>query len=206
MTYAEYIALAKDFIISAAAITGAFVAIRGLGTWQKQLKGHSEYDLSRRLLVSLFKYRNALYNVRHPAMFSYEMPTPPDSEAREMSPEQIQFYGTSNAYQARWVKVESERTNLYADLLEAKALWGDEPERQFKVIYDLEHELYTCVRHYIILINPQTAEAKKNAILKSDEMRRDILYDDLSEDGDEFKKEFEAGIESIENYLKPKLT
>ncbi len=32
------------------------------------------------------------------------------------------------------------------------------------------------------------------------------MYDDLSDEGDEYKKDFMAGVENIERYLKPKLT
>lgn len=205
MTCAEFVTVAKDLILSGAAITGAVVAIKGLGTWQRQLKGQSEYDLSRRILVSLFKYRDAINGVRHPVMWLYEIPSPPDDEAKDMSHQQIRFYGTSKAYQARWGKVQNERTSLYADLLEAEALWGDEPRKLFKVIYDLEHELFTRIRHYIELINPDAEKATKEAISNKYKKGRDIMYDDLSDEGDEFKEDFRAGVEKIEKYLKPKL-
>jgi hypothetical protein len=198
--------LVRDLILSGAAITGAVVAIKGLSTWQRQLKGQSEYGLSRRILVSLFKYRDTINGVRHPAMWAYEMPTPPDEEAKGMSRDQIRFYGTSKAYQARWDKVQNERTNLYADLLEAEAIWGDELKELFKVVFDLEHELFTSIRHFIELINPDANEASKEAIRNIDKKRRDIMYDDFSDEGDEYKNDFKVGVENIEKYLKPKLT
>ncbi len=78
-------------MLSGAAITGAVVAVKGLGTWQRQLKGQSEYELSRRILVALFKYRDAITGVRHPAMWAYEMSSPPEEEATKMSREQLRF-------------------------------------------------------------------------------------------------------------------
>lgn len=206
MTCTEIVALLKDLVLSGAAITGAVVAVKGLGTWQRQLKGQSEYELSRRILVSVFKYRDAINGVRHPAMWAYEMPSPPEDEAAKMSTEQVRFYGTSKAYQARWDKVQAERTSLYADLLEAEAIWGAELKQLFKKVFDLEHELFTRIRHYIELINPDTSEAKKEAIMKIDDKARDIMYDDLSEEPDEYKKDLISAIEQIEKYLKPKLS
>jgi len=202
----ETITLLKDLVLSGAAITGAVVAVKGLGTWQRQLKGQSEYELSRRILVSVFKYRDAINGVRHPAMWAYEMPSPPQEEAEKMSREQISFYGTSKAYQARWDKVQAERTSLYADLLEAEAIWGAELKQLFKKVFNLEHELFTRIRHYIELINPDTSDAKKEAITKIDNKARDIMYDDLSEEPDEYKKDLISAIEQIEKYLKPKLS
>jgi hypothetical protein len=205
LTCADYIALAKDLILSLVAIVGATVAVKGLGTWQRQLKGRSEYDLSRRLLVSLYKYRDAIYEVREPAMLGYEMPKPPDDEAEQMQPEKIRFYGTSKAHQARWNKVQHERAEMYADLLEARALWGDELEKLFRVNFELEHELFIYLRSYLILMDPETEAERKEAIQRINAKRRDVMYDDMDDEGDEYKKEFTAGIESIEKYLKPKL-
>jgi hypothetical protein len=204
LTFAELVTLAKDLILSAAAIVGIFVAIKGLGTWQLQLTGQSEYELSRRILVSLFKYRDATTGLRHPAMWKHEMPTPSESEAKGMSRDQIQFYGVSKAYQARWDKVLHERTALYADLLEAEALWGSDLKALFKVLFDLEQDVFVLVFHYIKLTNPQVSRAEKEAIMKINRKKRDIMYDDLTDD-DEFRKDFGCGVESIERYLKPKL-
>ncbi|WP_144191778.1 MULTISPECIES: hypothetical protein [Shewanella] len=206
MTCMEIFTLIKDIAVTGAAITGAIVAVKGLGTWQRQLKGQSEYELSRRILVTLFKYRDAINGVRHPAMWGHEMPNPPEDEARSMSPEQIRFYGTSKAYQARWDKVQVERTALYADLLEAEAIWGTDLNNLFKVIFDLQHELLTRIRHYLELINPDTHESSKEAIRKIDEKNRDIMYDLLGEEPDEYKTDIINAIKSIEAYLKPKLS
>ncbi|MCW9058473.1 MAG: hypothetical protein OQL11_06355 [Gammaproteobacteria bacterium] len=206
LTCAEIIALSKDLIISAAAVVGAIVAVKGLSTWQRQLKGKSEYDLSRRLLVSLFKYRDTIDGVRHPIMWAYEMPLPSKEEADKMSKDLIRFYGTSKAYQERWDKVQKERTSIYADLLESEALWGNDLKNLFKVLFDLQHELLINVRHYLELIDPDVSQAKKEAVERIQQKKRDIMYDDLSDEEDEYKKEFKKGIDDIEKYLKPKLT
>ena len=206
MTCTEIVSLLKDLVLSGAAITGAVVAVKGLGTWQRQLRGQSEYELSRRILVTLFKYRDAINGVRHPAMWAYDMPSPPEEEAEKMSREQLRFYGTSKAYQARWDKVHTERASLYADLLEAEAIWGIELKNLLKKVFDLEHELFTRIRHYIELINPETEDASKEAIRKIDKKARDIMYDDLSEEPDEYKQDIISAIEAIEKYLKPKLS
>jgi len=206
LTCAETVSLLKDLILAGAAITGSVVAVKGLGTWQRQLKGKSEYELSRRILVSLFKYRDAINGVRHPMMWAHEMPAPPEDKAQKMSSEQIRFYGTQKAYEARWDQVQSVRSSLYADLLEAEAIWGSSLKDLFKKAFDLEHELAVSIRHYLTLCNPDTEEASREAVRKIQGKRRDIMYDDLSEEGDEYKKDFAAAIEGIEKYLKPKLS
>jgi hypothetical protein len=201
----EVFTVIKDLIVAGAAITAAIVAVKGLDTWRRQLKGHSEYELSRRILVTLFKYRDAVNDVRHPAMWNYEIPKPSDEEKESMDAGQIRFYGTSKAYQARWEKVQDERTSLYADLLEAEAIWGDDLNNHFKDVFGLQHELFTNIRLYLELINPEVPEHSKEAIRKVDENKRDIMYDNLGEEPDEFKSDLITAIKKIEVYLKPKL-
>jgi hypothetical protein len=201
----EVFTVIKDLIVAGAAITAAIVAVKGLDTWRRQLKGHSEYELSRRILVTLFKYRDAVNDVRHPAMWNYEIPKPSDEVKESMDAGQIRFYGTSKAYQARWEKVQDERTSLYADLLEAEAIWGDDLNNHFKDVFGLQHELFTNIRLYLELINPEVPEHSKEAIRKVDENKRDIMYDNLGEEPDEFKSDLITAIKKIEVYLKPKL-
>jgi len=205
----ETIAIFKDIIISSAAFVGTYVAVKGLGIWRKQLIGHAEYDLSRRLLVSLYKYRDVINGVRHPVIWGHEMPHPPKDKEETMTREQIRFYGTSEAYRTRWDKVQTERTSLYADLLEAEALWGVELNDLFKAIFNLQHELLTNVRHHLELIDPDTDESKKESIRGIRKKKREVMYDELSydenEDEDEYKKEFKEAAKNIEGYLKPKL-
>lgn len=205
MTCIETVTLLKDVILAVAAITGIVVAVKGLGTWQQQLRGQTEYDLSRRILVNLFKYRDAINGVRHPAMWSYEMPSPPENEAKKMNSKQLHFYSTSKAYQARWDKVQTHRTSLYADLLEAEAIWGNELKGLFTVIFDLEHELFMRISNHLVCIDPETDKETRKAIRVIEKEGRDIIYDKLRDEGDEFKKDLMKGIEDIEKYLKPKL-
>jgi len=206
MTSMAILSVIKDIILVGVAITGAIVAVKGLGTWQRQLKGQSEYELSRRILVSLFKYRDGISGVRYPVMWAYEMPSPPVEDAKSMSSQQISFYGTSKAYQVRWDKVQEQRTALYTDLLEAEAIWGNELNGLFKTIFELQHELFTRIQHHLELINPDTDEAMKEAVRKIDKENRDIMYDCLKEEPDEYKSDLLDAIASIENYLKPKLS
>ncbi len=205
MICVEYISVFKDIFLAGAAITGAIVAVKGLGTWQRQLHGQADYDLSRRLLVTVFKYRDAIDRVRDPAMFNDEQPLPPEDQVARMNDEQIRHYGISHAYQVRWDKVKTDRSNLYADLLESEALWDLTCKELFQVLFDLEHELFTDIRQYLELINPQTRQDMKNALAEIRRDRREVMYDHSGEDPDDFKQEVQAAINAIEAYLKPKL-
>ena len=206
MICAETVTLLKDIILAGAAFTGAGVAIKGLGTWQRQLKGQSEYELSRRILVTLFKYRDAIGSVRNPMIWPNENPTPSADEVEGMNDAKKNSYRISKVYLSRWDKLQIERRALYADLLEAEAIWDNELKDIFKKVFDLEHELSICIRHHLSLLNPDVHEASKDAIRKIDEKRRDIMYGDEDDEDDEFKNDLFDAIKKIEQYLKPKLS
>ncbi len=205
MTCLQFVTLTKDLILVVVALVGSVVAIMGLNTWRRQLRAQFHFELSRRILVDLFKYRDAINRVRHPAIMSYETPSPPAEKAKDMTPEQISFYGISAAYQARWDQVYVERSELRAGILEAEAVWGSQLKTLFKALSALEYELIRYIRLYLEIRNPDTDEETKEANIKLKKDSREILYDDLSEEGDTYRKEFQAGIEKIEQYLKDKM-
>lgn len=205
MIFVEFFSVLKEVVLVGAALTGAVVAVKGLGAWQRQLHGQADYELSRRLLVTVFKYRDAVDRVRDPHMFVDEQPRPPEDQSASMNVEQIRYYGVSNAYQARWEKVRTERSSLYADLLESEALWGLTCKDFFQVLFDLEHELFTDIRQYLELINPQTDQGMKNTLEDIRRDRRKVMYDYSNEKPDDFKQEVQVAINEIEAYLKPKL-
>ena len=205
MFWSETLSIVQGIVVSCAAITGSIVAVRGLSTWKKQTKGHADYELARRILISLFRLRDAIDAVRHPMMWAHEIPLPPEDQAANMEQNKIDHYGRTQAYQARWDRVQKERTNLYADLLESEALWGLELKTLFGDISSLQHELWLCVHRYLEISDPDTDAETRKALRDIKNSERNILYDNLSESGDDFKNEMHAAIERIEAYLKPKL-
>lgn len=205
MCIEQIISSGKDMIVAGAAAVGAVVAVRGLSTWNRQLKGSVEYDLARRVLKITYRLRDAIKSVRHPMMWAEEMPMPPKDEAEKMSRDELSYYGSSRAYQTRWQKVADVRTDLQAELLEAEVLWGSDLEKRFEVFNKLEKELFIAIRDDLTLRNPKESEAMKQAVQRRRAIARDVMYDDLSETGDDFTKELLQAILPIEDFLKPHL-
>jgi hypothetical protein len=133
------------------------------------------------------------------------MPTPSEEESKNMTPSQVSFYGKQKNYKAKLEKVQAERRSLHIDLFEAEAIWGEDLKKLFKKLFQLENELFTYIQYYFEKINPESdIDTKESAKLVMGK-RRNIMYDDLSEEGDDYKKDFQMGVEEIEKYLKPKL-
>jgi hypothetical protein len=66
--FKEVVPLAKDIILIFAAIIAIYVGIYGLGTWRRQLKVNTEYQLAKNILVAVYELREAISNVRCPLM------------------------------------------------------------------------------------------------------------------------------------------
>ena len=126
-------------ITAAAAATGAIVAILGLRTWKAQLRGHTEYDLARRLLRSVFKVRDEIAGVRNPFMSAGEIQAAFDAAGVKPQPE-LGFDKRSNqlVYEKRWSDLADALSTMQVELLEAQVIWGDRAKA-------IERDLRMCV-------------------------------------------------------------
>lgn len=112
-------------VTSLAAVGAVFVAWLGLSTWKTEARWNADSELARRVIVSIYKYRDSLYAVRHPSMGQREMEI--DSTIAEaMTEDQKRRGGVIEAYMRRWEKHDVSRSEMGALLLEAESLWGKE--------------------------------------------------------------------------------
>ena len=205
MCIAELFAVTKDATLAICAVVGMYVALRGLNTWNRQLKGGVEYELTRRLLRCTYKLREAIKTVRNPVMFGIEMPNPPEEERKKMSAEEQRYYGTSQAYQRRWDKVSEARSELQTELLEAEVLWGKIIYEQFEPLFKLQQELFADVHSYLVVCNPEEHEKSREVMSEIRRKRREVLYSMFGDMPDAFSDDIEKTISDIENFLKPHL-
>jgi hypothetical protein len=56
----------SEIVTGISAIVVAITAVCGLQTWKKQIKGETEYDLARRMLISVYEVREAISEFRNP--------------------------------------------------------------------------------------------------------------------------------------------
>ena len=202
---AEYFTFAKDVVIATAAAIGAFVAFRGLSTWNRQLKGGVEYDLARRILKCTYRMREAIKGVRNPVMWGNEMPTPEESKAAVMTGAQLRHYGKANAYQKRLDVVAEKLSDLQTEILEAEAIWGRIIYEEFEPLFKLQRELQSSVYAYVSGSNPNEPEHMRAAFREMQRNQRDILYDLSNSTPDEYSLNISLAIENIESFLKTHL-
>lgn len=198
------VVILKDLILVVCAVCGSIVAWRGLSTWQRQLKGQTEYALTRNILGRMFKYRDAIAMVRHPAVFLHEVALT-EEEAKDLTPERRQYQGKVKSYENRWKAVRTIRSELYPDLIEAEALWGEKYKDAFQPLFKLEWELETAINRLLRASDPDVDPEVRESVQKIMADRRDILYEVMGDDPDEFKNDLKAQMKIIEGLLRKKL-
>ena len=164
MSIPEIISIVKDIVTVITLIIGATVTIYGVNTWRKQLKAKSEYDLAKRVLINVYKVRDAFMTVHTFLRFA-----------------------DAQTIDAKFTKLAEASSNLEIELLEAKAMWGDNSE--FNKTFNLFKGSSSELVDYYYGFDP--------------EIQGPIKYDDEVHSG--FREEIDAGVIVIENLLRPKL-
>ena len=191
-------------VVSAVAVGVAFYfGQAGLHTWRKQLRGSADHDLARRLLIELYKLRDAIQRARSPGIFSFES-TPYEGEVASSDPKQASYDASARAYRRRLAVMDDARIPLLATMLESEAVWGNELKELMEHVFKLEREFVNYVRLYLNAISPEvTVQAlfTRQGLL---EQHRDVLYD-LNGPEDVYWVEMKQALLEVENHLRARL-
>ena len=186
-----------------AAIVAAGTAVVGLRSWKNQNVWQSDNELAKQALMVLYKFRDSLFSIRHPAMFNAELEIQ-QGDVERLKAKNENSAGVIKAYVKRWEKHIPAQNELNSLLLETKAVWGPELENLVASLREFERELLVHIHLYFDAYHRSNPNLAKDCaqIYKK---RRDILYDTMSEESDEFRKDCAEALVPIENYLRTKL-
>jgi hypothetical protein len=194
-----------DGIMAAAALGAAVAAFLGLSTWRKQVLWQLDHELAKQTLLSFYRYKEAVYGVRHPAIFPNEMEISEQQRTEFTDTGDQRSIGVVNAYKNRWDRVSTIKQELAASLLECDASWGNEINELFNPIFDLEEELFRVVRFHVGAVNPKNSNADRTMYQGYQAQERDILYHTLNDETDLFRPDFKDAEEQIRQFLRRKL-
>lgn len=201
---AETWSVVADWIVAGAACIGAITAWKGLSAWQDQQKWTLDTQLAHRILVLIYRHKDALAGVRHPAIWSGETVAAVKGKDLPDDRDHRRYFETASVYEKRWSKVAEIRAELYSQLLEAQALWGDSFKDLLEPLWKLEVELLGVVRTYLDSIDPTSHDERRRAASEIHRKKRDILYDML-DDSDEFRADYARELIVVETALRSKL-
>ncbi|NEG82923.1 hypothetical protein [Pantoea agglomerans] len=198
-----FFSVLKDIVLTLTAITGAYVALKGLSTWKRQISGQANYSLSKSLLVNLYKYRDIISSIRHPAMSGRELNQSAPDEIANMNESQARFHNTHKAYEARWKRISEIRPEIYANITEAEALWGVEIVNLWDDVTKKENDLLIALRDYLEYLNPDIDRSDKEYLRGEHRNVRRIVFE--GGDDDPFKTDFDLKLNEITKYIKKKI-
>lgn len=192
-------------LVSAAGVGLAFyVGLAGIATWKKQLRGTAHHELARKALVELYRFRESVERARSPVMMRAELDLDPQ-EMVDLSFSERSYLRKYAGYQKRFEAVFVARAPVEATLLESEALWGKDLHELVQPLFKLQHEFKTYAEFWFMASDPREDDAYKAANWDAIKDKPNLLYDNMSEEGDEFRQSFNRRITTIEQYLKPKL-
>lgn len=189
----------KDIATITAALIGSWVAISGLYTWKKQIKGSKEFEIAHNLNLAILKMREAIKHVRNPAIWPSESHRAIKSTKEkypDKSEEEIKKNENSYVYEMRWQKITDAYIEAEAHLLAAEAIWGQEVVNLVKPLNKKVRELNISLNQFFV---PEL-RTKDISIVDS------IIYDQSSEtEEDSFSSEISRIIKALSDYLKEKI-
>jgi hypothetical protein len=170
------------------------LALLGLNTWKKQLKGTSEYALAKKAILHTYELEHAFQAVRNPMIFL-------DKEAvengRRLEEEQRIYDERMNHLYQHWAILKTTR-------LECKVIWGQSA-------FDSFNELESCIGklkaalwlHFWM----KGAYVSPGATVEEDPARRrendQLIYD--TGDENEFTQKIRSGILQVEKFYADKV-
>jgi hypothetical protein len=192
----------KDIVAIVSMIAGIYVAISGLSTWKKQLKGSSEYAVAKQVLKIVYTLRNSISELRNPFISAEEIysaisETGIDVDKTKPTPG---AEGEIAAFWVRWKKVYNNYIDLDENAIEAEVLWGNDAKNAFdkmkRKVFELNNDLDFYLYH-LRLKDPSSEELEMRQKLAQKIMS---FKDNLN---DKYWVEFQTTIQEIENISRP---
>lgn len=196
-------------VTTLATIGAVCIAWMGLSTWKAQIKWQTDHDLARRLLVEIYRFRDAVGAARSPYVFAHEMRDDDKTENSGIRTPDESNAGMRRAFQRRFSEIGSNAPQLYALLLEAEAVWGPQLSAIWRDVNRLQNELSSATSLYLDYLESQGKGVDPTVFYpdKAAQMAaRKIIYSNGESDGkNEFSNRIKAAISRLEDYLRPKL-
>lgn len=197
MDQPNYIENVSNVIVALAALGALYFAYRGIKTWQDELHGRNRYDLARRLLLNLYRVREAISQLRNDAIVPAEWANRPGRKPDAITSDADDV---AYVYQNRLNRLHDAREPLRADLLEAEVLWGPILGEPTEKLEGLVRKLRSNLRLYVRAMRDEKY-AQRFFLPKQEEVESIIWI--IDDDNDAYGNEVRAAISSFEAKLKP---
>jgi hypothetical protein len=148
MQLVDLVEIGKNMVVAVAAASGAGVGIIGLKTWQRSLRGTSEYTRAKELLKAVYRVRNAFDHVRNPAIWQYEYPEDMVDVSGHLKRE-FQYEGAAHVYEERWKVLAEAFRDLENENLVAEVEWGTDVRSLIIPLRECRIELQLAIQDHL---------------------------------------------------------
>jgi hypothetical protein len=204
MRILEAIGVIKDIVLLLAACVGSYVALRGLSTWQRQLKGNAEFEVGRRIRRSAYQIREGIRAFRSALILPGE--SIQAMKEAGLTEEQIAKIDINlidgYAYSTRWRRISDAMTELSLAALEGEAIWGAEIQRPVERLGACAAKLYANTTVYFQL---RSQGCRTTYQIYADMLATHEQYVYRKSENDEYEAEVLSAVSEIDAYIKSKL-
>jgi hypothetical protein len=139
-----------EIFSSSATIVAVIFAAFSINDWRSQIKAESDHELARKLAVSLERYKESIRAIYSTAGFCVNNcivgfeGLPPDT-----------LKAITDRFLIKVEKIQEEGADFRGQLVEARALWGDELPKALADVFNSCNDLCSCVRLFSMAIRSE---------------------------------------------------
>lgn len=185
-------------IISISAALTAFFAWRGLSIWKKQFKAKIEYNLAHRLLISAYKYRDAISFIRQAGVIYYYSL---EDKNNTYLNDQIYYNHKCKYYENLLPSIDDLKAKIYLNAFESEIHWNSDLRSLVDELARVENDIRNTLKKYLKLSKQRSGMI----MYTKDWLETEKKFFVKPGAEDEFSKEIASLIKGIEDFLKPKL-
>ena len=201
MTIPEIITASKDVLLGGAAVTMAIVAVRGLQSWSRELRGKTEFEIAMGLIKATYKLRDELAICRSPFIRAQEFPESYYGSLGGHSPEKdTEAY--AYVYKNRWEPVWEAIQNFDTHVLEAEALWGNEIRERADQLRQCTRELNASLQSFL---DDKASGGKHFEADKDFGEKIRMQVSAMKEKENELTKQITGSVGNIQDFIRPHL-
>jgi hypothetical protein len=176
-----------NFVIKLVPLAGIVIAVVGLNTWRRQIKGTDKYNVASDLLLEVYRVREGIAVVRSP--FIQFAPKQDENASKEMK----EFLGWVEAMERRWKEVIEPVVQLSLLSLKAEVHLNKDVRKAIEELTKLVRELQVTYEQYVDVQRPESGFTADDF----DKEARKILW--AKPTGDKFKDNVLRAVENIES-------
>jgi hypothetical protein len=198
----EILTAVKDVALALAGVTTAVVAVLGLKSWSRELRGKAAFEVARGVAKAAYKLRDEITLCRGPFIRAGEFPDDYRSQSPNKSGE-VRAGAYGHVFANRWRPVYAALQEFDTQTLEAEALWGQAIRTKTDALRAVLSKLGAAIEAFI------DNEASEGQSFKADEeFGKKIRAEAFGIPGDSknpLSAELVAAVLAIENELRSHL-